>query len=581
MHSRPALPSAPRFSPHTLAGLGIAALLGMASSSVASAAVFTVGGAGCTHATLIDALAAATSNPGPDEIRLLSGSNHQGQLIIATTQGLTLRGGFASCSATTPTGTSTLLGDNSSRAAFVIASAAMNFENLNVTGGHVTGDGGGIYIQGSAQVFLTNVLVFGNTATGDGGNVYVAASPGLDVVFLGASIISAGSAVQGGGLACSGDGIVRLLQDTVVANNDASLAGGGVFLENSCDLRHGAGGALGGIVTNTAVQNGGGVEIQSGAEMNTGFDGLDLARIQGNQATNGGGGGVSCQGPGSVLRAFFADIADNQAHFFGGGIEAQTGCIVAVGRPFAGNDPCPDPTRCSLLRGNTALAGGAIFAIVDADVTVHGTHIEGNSATVTGSVIDVRQTSTALIHSSVIAENDGPTPFNLEAPGGTLTLGNVTVSRNTNFGPGFVHMGSGAGALRILTSIFDHASGPLVGFAALGSSIQLDCVLARTAAFFGTLPAGTVTRQIMTADPRLANPAGGNYQLKGVSPAIDVCDTTQWNGGEYDIDGQTRDLDQASPNILGSRDLGADEYLHVFADGFENGSTSRWDATIP
>jgi hypothetical protein len=107
--------------------------------------------------------------------------------------------------------------------------------------------------------------------------------------------------------------------------------------------------------------------------------------------------------------------------------------------------------------------------------------------------------------------------------------------------------------------------------------------MTRHAGLLTGLPPAAVVRAVTIADPRLANPAAGNYQLKGASGAIDFCDTTQWAADDRDIDWQARDVDDPGhPNPLpGFRDLGADEYSVVFADGFETGNTLRWDAVSP
>jgi hypothetical protein len=60
--------------------------------------------------------------------------------------GLSIRGGFASCTATLPTGRSTILGDNSSRALFVAVGVPTTLDNLTLTGGSVASNGGGVWL---------------------------------------------------------------------------------------------------------------------------------------------------------------------------------------------------------------------------------------------------------------------------------------------------------------------------------------------------------------------------------------------------------------------------------------------------
>ncbi len=551
-------------------------------TSAAQAAVYVVGsGAGCTHADLLSALVAAVNNPGFDEIRLLAGSTHQGQFLI-NTDGLSLIGGFASCTATSPTGRSTLAGNNSSRALFVnVSGVTSQFEKLDITGGSVTGNGGGMSVQGSTTLLLYDVRIFGNQATGKGGNLYVSASPGL-VVRLARSWVAAGDALDGGGIGCVGDGRV-LLQDSLLINNAASHNGGGAWLGTSCDLTVEASDNSGNITTNIAQMNGGGVYIEGGAELNTflapPYTGLNL--IQGNLASNSGGG-FYVTGTGSVVRAFYSRISGNQA-LVGGAFVAENGPIVAVGRPVASFDICPDPARCSLIDHNTADVAAGFWANNGADITIHGTLFEANSAMFSIPLGSLSGGSTALIHSSVFAANQGPVPFYSTGAGTSLTLANVTAVGNTGAELGFIEPGadSASTTVRVLASIFDH-DGPLF-FSNFSPSFapQLNCVLSRSSALFNGLPANTNLGIVTTGDPLLANPAAGNYHLRGGSPAIDFCDLSQWDGGERDFEADARPLnDPGTPNFLGTLDLGADEYAPLFADGFESGNTAAWSLTV-
>jgi predicted outer membrane repeat protein len=551
------------------------ALLCAALVRPAGASTFTVGAAGCSHPDLGAALAAAASNPGFDEIRLLAGSTHQGQFLI-NSDALSIVGGFSTCAATSPTGSSTLRGTSSSRALFLNSFGTVSLRKLNLTGGAVTGDGGGVLFQGSGNILLIDVLVFANSATGSGGNVFVNASPGLVVTFTGTSLVSQGSAHDGGGLACAGDGRVVFRDDVLVANNQATGDGGGVHLSASCELVHSSSGPGDGIVNNSAGILGGGVYIEGGAEMNTELGGFGLAVIQGNDAA--AGGGVYLSGTGTVLRAFFADIRGNSAFSSGGGIAAEDDSIAAVGRPVAGIDWCPDRVRCSLVRDNDAANGGAVW-VAGSSLTVHGAHLEANSAN-GGAVVYLYEGAEATIHSSVVAGNDGLAPF-VVGNSASLTLGNVTAVGNTAIGSNFISASSNATSVRILTSIFSQPDGTLLGGTGVGTAKQVDCVLSPTAGFLSGLPSGTLIRALYIADPRFANPATGNYQLRGNSPAIDHCDLTQWSGGSHDIDWQPRDVDNAFLDTLGTRDLGADEYRDLFSDGFESHGTQFWSVAVP
>ncbi|MEO8276846.1 MAG: hypothetical protein ABI639_11555 [Thermoanaerobaculia bacterium] len=552
------------------------ALLCLTAAAPSPALIFTVGGAGCTQPDLVAALAAAASNPGHDEIRLLAGVSYQGQFLVSSDD-LAIIGGFATCAAPAPTGTSTLLGSNSSRALFLNSTGLVLLKKLNLTGGAPTGNGGGALLQGSGEIQLIDVLIFDNSATGDGGNVYVNASPGLTVNFFGSSLISQGNATDGGGLACAGDGTVFFRDRVLVASNEATGDGGGVHLSAGCALFHSSSGAGSGIVSNSAGGLGGGVYIDSGAEMNTDLGGFGLAPIEMNLAPNGSGGGVYVAGSGSVLRAFFARIRGNTALSAGGGIAAEAGAVVAIGRPGPTFGQCADGAHCSVVSDNEAATGGGVW-VNHSSVSIHGTSIEHNSAD-GGSAVYVFDSAAAAIDSTVIARNEGPAPI-VVGNSASLTLGNVTAVGNTNIGANFITAAAAATSVRVLTSIFSQPSGQLLSSPGAATTTQVDCVLSPTVNFLGGLPTGTVTRALYVADPRFANEALGNYQIKGNSPAIDHCDTTQWTGGSNDIDWQPRNIDNGFLDVLGIRDLGADEYRDIFSNGFETGNTLLWSATV-
>lgn len=557
----------------------VAAALLTALASPVRAATYKVGvGAGCTHPDLFSALVAAVGNPGPDDIRLLAGSTHQGPFFV-NTDGLSITGGHASCSATSATGSSTLLGTNSSRALFLSTTGAVTLTRLSITGGSVSGDGGGLFVQGAGTVVLHGVLVFGNHASGAGGNLYVNGSSNGVVQLASGSALTAGSAQDGGGVACSGAGLLFLDANVVVANNTATADGGGAHLASGCSLDSRAvGSAGGGIVNNQAGGNGGGVMVESGAILSTHvFAGTGLAEISGNSADNNGGG-VAVVGSGSRADLYFVRLANNHADSVGGALLVDGAANVRLARPSAAVG-CFDATRCSIVSDNSAAVGGAFFVDGGA-LGIEGTYIERNLATISQPVVSVRAGGTLSLANSVVAANHGEVPFFVGDANSSLTLGNVTVVGNLDPGAGILGVGAGmagAGRVRVLSSLFDQ-SGELFAPGVPAALLpQVDCVLSRFQELMSFLPAQTVVRENAVADPRIA-PASGGYLLLADSVAIDYCDTEVWSGAPIDINWDRRDLDNpAHPNQVRLRDLGADEHTHdIHSDDFELGSTVLW-----
>ena len=547
------------------------------------AATYKVGvGAGCTHPDLFSALVAAVGNPGSDDIRLLAGSTHQGPFFV-NTDGLSITGGYASCSATTATGASTLLGTNSSRALFLSATGTVTLNRLSITGGTVSGDGGGLFVQGAGTVVLYEVLVFGNHASGAGGNLYVNGSSNAVVQLTSGSVLTAGSAQDGGGLACSGTALLYFDQDVVVANNTATADGGGVHLVSGCSLDSRAvGSAGGGILNNHAGGNGGGVMVESGAVLSTHvLAGTGLAEISGNSADNNGGG-VAVVGSGSRADLNFVRLAGNHADSVGGALLVDGLALVRLARPSSAA-ACLDATRCSIVSDNSAAVGGAFF-VDGGSLGIEGTYVERNLATISQPVVSVRAGGALLLANSVVAVNDGAVPFFVGDANSSLTLGNVTVVGNLNPGAGILGVGAGmagAGRVRVLSSLFDQAGELFAPGVPAALLPQVDCVLSRFQELMSFLPLQTVVRENAVADPRIA-PASDGYLLLPDSVAIDYCDTAVWSGTPIDINWDRRDLDDpAHPNQVRLRDLGADEHTHdIHSDDFELGSTVLWSARL-
>lgn len=571
-------------SPRRLAGRFAAGcgawLLGLAAPL--SAAVYTVGGAGCTHPDLLSALVAAATNPGTDQIRLLSGSSHQGPFFV-NTDGLTITGGYASCSATTPTGSSTLLGDNANRALFVSTSGAMFLSRLSITGGTVAGNGGGILVQGSGSLVLQDVLVFGNHVTGAGGNLYVNGSGNVSVQLSGASLLASGTAQNGGGLACSGTALMYFDSAVAVANNSASADGGGVHLSSGCSLDSRATSSTGGgIVSNHANGNGGGVMVAGGSLFAThAFAGTGLAEISGNTAVNNGGG-LAVVGSGSRAVLQYVRLATNHAGNVGGGLLADNLAVVGITRADAFG-VCADALRCQVVSDNSAAVGGAFF-VDSASLNVDGAYLERNSATISQPVGSVRGGGGGQLTNAVVAANDGAEPLLVDDANSSLVLGNVTVVGNLNVGAGVIRLGGGASGsnrVRVLSSVFDQAGALFAPGAPTAVGIQIDCVMSRFSPLFSGLPGQSVTRATTVADPRLASSTAG-YLLLADSPAIDFCDLAAWTGPLTDVNWDRHDLDDpAHSGGLGLRDLGADEHTHdIHSDDFELGTLVLWNGVL-
>ena len=134
----------------------------------------------CDYAGLQNAINAASDG----DVILLSGSadHHRGNVYSIFTKSLTIRGGYASCTATDPSGRTTLDANEQARVFDIWLPSGEDglqeviLENLVITNGLSNNSGGGILVEGrpGAQfVRLKNVQVTNNEAIASGGGVAV------------------------------------------------------------------------------------------------------------------------------------------------------------------------------------------------------------------------------------------------------------------------------------------------------------------------------------------------------------------------------------------------------------------------
>jgi hypothetical protein len=201
----------------------------------------------------------------------------------------------------------TLAGTAGKRVISVTGGANLVFENITITGGRSSGNGGGIYVSGNSAVKFSGGMITGNQAL-SGGGVYVEdASPnaaGRYAFSLISGSISGNTATGsstapatlagGGGVYAKGYGEVWLYNGTVSNNTASGGSGGGVLINGitSGSNRSAEYGLLmsGGSISNNKSQGsafphgGGGVYVAQGA-----FE-MEGGEVAGNYSRRQGGG---------------------------------------------------------------------------------------------------------------------------------------------------------------------------------------------------------------------------------------------------------------------------------------------------
>ena len=296
---------------------------GLLLAPATEAATFVVGtGSGCTHTNIQDAIDDAETNPGADIVRITRTMAWTAQeLVVNTSQELTLVGGFETCGTDTPSGMTTLsgAGGNPRQVLRIIhPTGVMRLQHLMIRDGDPASDadGGGIYYHGgNGRLEVAETSIIQNQA-GYGAGLYARGTDDLvaQVVFR---------------------------QNVIVGFNTARYSGGGVYVNQLRSFTMHDPGSV--IMWNTAQGNGGGgyggglMILDSGAGTNAhiGSGQPGLGAIVSNTAVFGGGVAIVGDDPGSVLTTIYsyaalslqqtvagypARIRDNVATQSGGGI---------------------------------------------------------------------------------------------------------------------------------------------------------------------------------------------------------------------------------------------------------------------
>ena len=160
----------------------------------------------------------------------------------------------------TGSGLATLQAVNSKDRVFQIFSGTTSFTNLVIMGGNLTGNGGAISNQGTANI--KNSLIKDNISSGRGGGIYNTA--GATLTLSNSTINANTSATDGGGIA--NEGTLSLI-NTTISGNTSKGVGGGFFSSGSSTLNavtvtansagslSGNGGGLGVVAGVTTIKN--------------------------------------------------------------------------------------------------------------------------------------------------------------------------------------------------------------------------------------------------------------------------------------------------------------------------------------
>jgi len=557
----------------------MAALAPFFAAIPVGAAVYHVGGAGCTHATIAAALVSASSSPEDDLIlvtRTFSYTNVQETVTNwnpATSGTLTLAGGVNACGSLIVDGTTTLTG-NGSNPVITVQATLGQVSNVTISNLQLSGGSRGLDVSGDSEV-----EVHSSELSANGTGLRVTSGARVDVS-TSVTIHDNSGSLFGGGVHCA-DPASEVTLNGVVHSNQATSAGGGIFASNFCHLNL----ADGGHVQANSAPLGGGVYLQSGASMAGGGGEIYGALVTNNNASNAGGG-FYIQGASGGAFATLSNVRidNNSAANLGGGVALVGGGMMELERE-SNPSTCLAPPRCVSLSGNSLSSGelgSAAYVASGSHLTVAHAFIEQNSGPAeAGFVLYAEDPSSEMALEGVQLWNNRTVSLFQAESSAQIRAGFVSAAANDyligGVPPYWDSSGGqavGGATVGIFTSILDDQREFITN---TGGIVELNCVLLDS-----TDGATMVSNAMVGLDPRFLDPATGNLRLRLDSPAIDSCNDVVYSPVYLDIDVEQRGFDIASiPNILGPYDRGADEVRPLFADGFESGNSSAWSSTVP
>jgi hypothetical protein len=342
---------------------------------------------------------------------------------------------------------------------------------------HASGEGGGFFIS-SATATISGTVVKDNTAGDAGGGVWIENGDGAAVVSLINSEVLHNEVGDGwgGGGGLAGDGQITL-DNVRVAGNTSHWGGGGIQAEGVMTITNSA------IVSNTTAWHGGGI----------------LA---------------------DVVYIYHSDISNNEANgsgtIFGGGISR------ASGQP-GGRLVIQDST----VSNNRAIGTGeSIGGGIDAEysrATIANTVVSGNSARAHGG-LSLYDTVLTMTNSLVVSNTD----VGISGDAVTGTIMHLTAAGNEDDGVAV------DGAVEIVNSVLWGNGDD--DFVCRGGG----CTVAYSDVGTGDK---TGTGNI-SADPQFVDAANGDYHLQAGSPCVDA--GTSVGAPLHDIEGTPRD---AAPDM--------------------------------
>ena len=277
---------------------------------------------------------------------------YNGQAIIdVTISGLTITGGNASIGAGVVD-----FGEN------------LTLDQVTITVNTATGDGGGLWADGSSMNLTIRDSIFsGNTTGSDGGAIYVYETGGP--LLIQRTVITGNDAADGGGgiYFYSRDNDTTI-EDSTISGNSAGGVGGGIYLYDTDGGTHTIRGTT---ISGNDAATGGGIFVYGADDPFS----IENSTISGNQATAGNGGGIYLYNLYGDVVLRHLTVTGNSASGSGGGIFQNNGELPVDNSIVANNTAGTDNDLGNGVEGGFALSFSLIEDPGTANINDNGGNI--------------------------------------------------------------------------------------------------------------------------------------------------------------------------------------------------------------
>lgn len=321
------------------------------------------------------------------------------------------------------------------------------------------------------------------------------------------------------------------------------------------------------------------------------------------------GGGVRIDGSSPTLRGNI--ITGNRSCIEGGGVAIAFSSPLVEDNIISNNQQRKDcfggsggggiavrgagsaEIRGNTISGNSHSYGGAIWLFAAGTPQVVGNTLDNNSASGGGGGFDIVNLSQVRMIQNVIRRNTGGPGTVGDGIDWTSPTGEIPpiVLNNTFVHNGEIEIllwGTNGSAIFANNLVLANSAGTAIHCSSLGNPTPVHFVNNNVFAPGGTAYGGICSSPVgmggnISADPLLANAAGGNFHLLPGSPSIDAGNNSLDALPDFDFDGFARIVD-GDGNSIATVDQGVFENqagLVIFSDGFESGDASGWSLTAP